>query len=66
MLLATVFSTAAVQETNNLKRDMVALELYLKDQEEYITYCPQIPWAQPSIEIYKKQLTSQLPENCKK
>lgn len=66
ILLATVFSTIAVQETNDLKKNMAALELYLKDQEEHRALCPQTAWVQPSIEVYKSRLVSQLPKGCKK
>ncbi len=65
-LFAAVFSTAAVQETNDLKRNMAALEIYLKDQEEHKVLCPRIVWVQPDIEVYKRQLVSQLPKECKK
>jgi hypothetical protein len=65
ILFAAVFSVASVQDTNNMKRDVTALELFLKDQEEYRIYCPQIKWSQPNIEVYKKSLVSQLPKGCK-
>ncbi len=66
LLLAAVFSTGAVQETDGLKRNMVALEIYLKDQEEHKALCPHLAWVQPDIEVYKQQLVSQLPKECKK
>jgi hypothetical protein len=66
ILFVAIFSTAAVQETDNLKRNMVALELFLRDQEDHKNYCPEIKWQQPNIEVYKKVLASQLPEGCKK
>jgi hypothetical protein len=54
------------QECDNLKRDMEALEIFLQDQEDHKNYCPKIEWEQPSIEVYKKELKSQLPANCDK
>lgn len=66
LLFAAVFSTVAAQETDDLKRNMVALEIYLKDQEDHKILCPEIVWVQPDIEVYKKELLSQLPEACTK
>jgi len=43
-----------------------ALELFLQDQEDHEKYCPELEWEQPSIEVYRKILKSQLPEECKK
>ena len=55
----------ASEPCDDLKRDMIALELFLQDEVDYKEYCPQINWTQPAIEVYKKELKSQLPENCK-
>ena len=55
----------ASEPCDDLKRDMKALELFLKDEEDHKTYCPTLKWTQPEIEVYKKELKSQLPENCK-
>ena len=57
---------SATPECDDLKRDMKALEIFLQDQEDHKTHCPQIAWDQPGIEVYKKELKTQLPENCKK
>ena len=57
---------AAEPQCDDLKRDMKALELYLQDQEDHKQYCPNLKWKQPEIDIYKKELESQLPEDCKK
>jgi hypothetical protein len=58
-------ATANVDEPcDDLKRDMIALELFLQDQEDHPKFCPEIKWDQPDIEVYKKTLKSQLPENC--
>ena len=56
---------SAAPECDDLKRDMKALELYLQDQEDHKTICPNINWEQPDISVYKKELKSQLPEDCK-
>ena len=53
-------------DTKSLKKDMKALELFLQDKEDYKEYCSYIKWEQPDISVYKKELKSQLPENCKK
>jgi len=54
------------QQCDDLKRDMIALELYLQDQEDKEDSCPKLKWEQPDISIYKETLESQLPEECKK
>ena len=56
----------ATPECDELKRDMIALELFLKDQDDKDEHCPKLKWNQPKIEVYKKQLKSQLPKGCKK
>jgi hypothetical protein len=53
-------------ECDELKRDMVALELFLKDQDDKDEHCPKLKWKQPSIDVYKETLKSQLPKSCKK
>jgi len=66
-LFILLFSHEGVaQQCDDLKRDMIALELFLKDQEDKEEYCPTIKWEQPDISVYKKTLESQLPESCKK
>jgi len=57
---------AASPECDELKRDMKALEIFLQDKSDYKEYCPKIPWEQPDISVYKKELKSQLPDGCKK
>jgi len=66
MILLLASLTLAAPECDDLKRDMVALELFLKDKEDHKEYCPKLKWVQPDIEEYKKTLKSQLPEGCKK
>jgi hypothetical protein len=54
------------QDCDELKRDMIALELFLQDKKDHPEICPEIEWKQPKISVYKKELKSQLPEGCKK
>tara|TARA_R110002020_G_scaffold117110_2_gene267816 strand:- start:238 stop:456 length:219 start_codon:yes stop_codon:yes gene_type:complete len=66
MLLFNSPVAKAAPECDDLKRDMIALELFLKDKEDKKTNCPNLKWDQPDIEVYKKTLKSQLPGDCKK
>ena len=66
-LFLLLFSKDTVaQQCDDLKRDMIALELFLKDQEDKEEFCPNLKWEQPDISVYKETLESQLPEECKK
>jgi hypothetical protein len=65
ILIGTLF-TAQAQNTDDLKRDMKALEIFLQDQDDHEKHCPKFKWDQPDIKVYKKELKSQLPEGCKK
>ena len=62
ILLGLVFAN---EPCDDLKRDMMALELFLQDEEDHKVFCPTLKWTQPDIEVYKKELKSQLPESCK-
>ena len=64
-LLFSLIAPSYGQETDELKRDMIALELYLQDQKDHKEHCPSVTWEQPDIEVYKEKLKSQLPEGCK-
>ena len=64
MILLLASLTFAAPECDDLKRDMVALELFLKDKEDHKEHCPKLKWIQPDIEVYKETLKSQLPEGC--
>ena len=44
---------------------MLGLEFFLRDKKDYKKHCPQIKWEQPSLDEYKKDLKSYLPEGCK-
>ena len=66
MVLLLASLTFAAPECDDLKRDMIALELFLKDKEDKKEHCPKLKWAQPDISIYKETLKSQLPKTCKK
>ena len=63
-LLAWVAPVTA-NEISEMERDALALEFYLQDKKDHEEYCPSLSWTQPSLEIYKEKLTSQLPEECK-
>ena len=63
-LLAWVAPVTA-DEISEMERDAIALEFYLKDKNDHEEYCPSLSWVQPSLEVYKEKLTSQLPEECK-
>ena len=65
-LFMLMFSTAAADPADDLKRDMTALELFLQDQKDHKEHCPNLRWEQPDIGVCKKELKSQLPEGCKK
>ena len=56
----------ATPESDDLKKDMKALEIFLQDKEDKKIHCPKLNWKQPGIEVYKKTLKSQLPKDCKK
>ena len=64
ILLLAAISIAGEPPCEDLKRDMIALEIFLQDQEAHQKHCPKLPWVQPDIKVYKKKLTSQLPEHC--
>ena len=66
MLLFNSPFAQAAPECDDLKRDMIALELFLKDKEDKKEYCPKLKWNQPDISVYKETLKSQLPKECKK
>ena len=66
MLLFNSPVANAAPECDDLKRDMIALELFLKDKEDKKEYCPKLKWNQPDISVYKETLKSQLPKECKK
>ena len=59
-------TSAAAKDSEDLKRDMKALELYLQDKSDYKNYCPKMNWDQPKLSVYKKKLKSLLPKKCKK
>ena len=53
-------------DLSQAKRDARALELYLSDRDDHNKHCPSKQWKQPPLSVYKKELKSQLPANCKK
>jgi len=48
-----------------LINDMLGLEFFLRDKKDHKKHCPQVKWEQPSLDEYKKDLKSHLPEGCK-
>jgi len=66
MLLFNSPVAKATPETDELKKDMRALEFFLQDKEDKKKHCPKLKWKQPTIEVYKKEPKSYLPKNCKK
>ena len=55
----------ALADSEELERSARALELYLQDKKEHKKHCPEIEWDQPSLDEYKANLKSHLPEDCK-
>ncbi len=62
-LLLSAFVLA--EDLSDVERDDRALELYIQDKQDHKDHCPDIEWDQPSLDIYKSTLESQLPEGCK-
>ena len=58
-------SATALTDLSDIQRDAQALELYLQDRHDHQEHCPEIRWEQPKLDVYKEQLQSQLPEECK-
>jgi len=65
LLFLTLIGNTGAQQCDDLKKDMKALELFLQDQDDHEQYCPKLKWTQPDISVYKKELKSQLPDDCK-
>ena len=65
ILFLTLALASAEETTDEIKRDMKALEIYLQDKKDHKEECPKISWKQPELSIYKKELKSQLPKECK-
>ena len=67
MILFLLFSLSVAEEpTDEMKRDIIALELFLQDEVDHKKFCPEVCWEQPKLSVYKEKLKSQLPEDCKK
>ena len=64
-ILFSLLLTTVESDSEDLKRDMRALEIYLQDKKDHEKYCPNFKWVQPDISVYKKKLKSQLPDGCK-
>lgn len=59
-------SVSVASDLTEVERDAKALELYLQDKKDYKKHCPGLKWTQPKIEVYKKNLVTHLPKECKK
>jgi len=64
LFLALALSIAE-EPTDEMKRDIMALELFLRDKVDHEKICPKVCWEQPELSVYKEKLKSQLPEECK-
>ena len=64
--ISTATMTTVSDDVADIERDARALELFLKDKKDFKKYCPELDWDQPDIEVYKRELKSQLPSGCKK
>ena len=68
VLTSTLFGATYTfaQQANDLERSAKALEFFLKDREDHKEHCPRLKRDQPKLEVYKKELKSQLPKGYKK
>ena len=57
--------TPPTEQTQELKQEIDALFIFLKDQEDHKLICPDLEWEQPDISVYKEEKKSQLPPECK-
>ena len=48
----------------DLKNKMLGLEFFLKDKKDHKELCVRLEWEQPSLEEYRKDPKSYLPESC--
>ena len=48
-----------------LKNRMLGLQFFLEDKKDYEEHCPKQEWEQPTLEEYRTDPKSHLPENCK-
>jgi|TARA_R110000765_G_scaffold363910_1_gene454109 hypothetical protein len=48
----------------DLKNKMLGLEYFLMDKKDHKEKCSGLNWEQPSLEEYKKDPKSYLPESC--
>jgi hypothetical protein len=53
------------QDVKDLKGCIEGLEFFLQDKKDYEKYCPKEEWTQPSLDEYKEDPKSHLPEGCK-
>ena len=67
MILLTLFlqNDPVMNDMDDVKNDMCALEFFLQDKKDKEEHCPKLKWEQPKLEEYKKEPKSYLPEECK-
>ena len=65
MMFFLALSIGLAEPECEVARNMKALEFFLQDESDHNEFCPKLKWEQPSIEVYKKKLKSQLPVECK-
>ena len=65
-LFYNTLKTVSNDELTEIEISAKALEIYLQDKSDYDKHCPSKKWKQPSLDVYKEKLKSQLPEGCKK
>tara|TARA_Y100001963_G_scaffold132265_1_gene190576 strand:+ start:561 stop:773 length:213 start_codon:yes stop_codon:yes gene_type:complete len=68
MILLTLFlqNSPVMNDMDDVKNDMCALEFFLQDKEDHKNHCPKLKWEQPKLEKYKEDPKSYLPKECKK
>jgi hypothetical protein len=57
---------SAYRNVKDLRTSMSGLEFFMKDRFLKDEFCSNIEWEQPSIDIYKDEPKSYLPEECQK
>ncbi len=65
-LISGLCSVSVASDLSDVERDARALELYIQDKKDFKKHCPSLKWDQPKIDVYKKELKSQLPKGCRK
>ena len=53
------------ENVTELKNRMLGLQFFLQDKKDYQEHCPKQEWDQPTLEEYRKDPKSNLPEDFK-